>query len=440
MQTTLPKEINYTKKSGLPSGTQCLSTVAAPQNGSTFSDSSLIIFQLASRGYLVPESMYLRYKITVNNGGTVYSNDVYQRGSFPAYTPFLRAETIIGSTTVESIANYHQLNEMLLTCKIDYGQKLGLAAVMGLGTTAGTAFNLSNMNAHTCVQAGAINTAGESWYNAIPINNILANAENLVPLKFMPATTIQFYTDTTANMFNGTTLPASYTLSNLELCYDIVEFNEETDVAVQSMADAEGKLTIKSQSYLSSGQTTSTVVSGSVEYIYSMRLASIKSVFLIQGGTWALSANKLFDSFDITSGNGDYQFFIAGTPYPSRPISTVLNRAGILSELGTAVGSSAQDISKYHFSINPVEFSPAECNNFSTTTSVLPAKFYVGTNVERLQTNSALLTGVSSQLSPISIRINVSTPSTAAEVLNLVANFDAILVIDIANRQCQVLI
>jgi hypothetical protein len=439
----LPSEIKYTKKASLPDGTTCLSAVTSPANGSVFQDSSLVMFQLLSKGYLVPSSMYLRYKTTLNNGATQYTAaPASMRGSFPSFSPFLRMETIIGSSTVESISNYGQMCQMLLSTKIDYGAKLGLSAALGVGNTAlSQALTFNTMNGHTAAATGATNAAGESWFNCIPINNVLANAESLIPLGMMPAVTIQFYLDTIANIcVGGATAPASFSLSNMELCYDVITFNEEVDQIVQGMTDSEGKIVIKSQSYLSSGQTSAAVTQGSQEYIYSARLASIKSLFLIQSGTWTDSVNKNFDSFDITSSAGSYQFQIGGVGYPSRPLNTATNRAAILGELGQASGSSAQDISKYKFSISSIEFSPTLCNNGGVTTLVQPSKFFVGVNTERLSTNSALLTGVSSQLSPISVRIDISNATTYASTLNLVCNFDAIISIDIINRQCSVLI
>ena len=152
------------------------------------------------------------------------------------------------------------------------------------------------------------------------------------------------------------------------------------------------------------------------------------------GGTNALSVNKNFDSFDVTTRSGSYQFFIAGTPYPSREISTVLNRGAVLAELAMAVDGTS-DPSQANFSITPIEFKYVSGD---TTTAQLPAKFYVGTNVERLP-SSAMLTGISSQLSPISVRLVNSTASAAAHTMALIAHYDVLIEIDPINRQAVVL-
>ena len=431
---SLPKEINYSKQSSLPRGTSTTSAVISPANGATFGESQLIIFNLPNRSYIVPSSIYLRYKTTF--AGQTTTNG-FVRGAFPSFTPFVRCETLIGSSTVESISNYGQLNSMLLTCKVNYGQKVGLAANMGIGNTNGFAegangFTFSNCNSHDIL------STTETYYNSIPINCLFANADSLVPLKYMPASTIQFTTDTIANMIYspaGTDTPTSLSLSNLELCMDLVDFNEETDRAVESMADERGNIMIKSQSYLSSGQTVAAGSTSSLEFIYSMRLASIKSLYLILAGTHATSVNKNFDSLDITSNNGAYQFFIASNPYPSRALSTILNKAGILSELSAAFGPQ-HDLISTNFSINPQEFNFI---NTATTTPQLLGKFFVSVNTEKLSTNSVMLSGCSSQNSPISVRVDLGTATTNAQILNLVALFDAIIEVNIANKQVNVL-
>jgi len=202
------------------------------------------------------------------------------------------------------------------------------------------------------------------------------------------------------------------------------------------MVDDRGKLVIKSQSYLTSSQTVPAASAGTLEYIYSMRLASIKSLLLLQGATHANAFNKLYDSFDNTTSNGSYQFLINGVNYPSREISTVNNKSGALSELAAAVGGAVHNLGNSSFSITPVEFS---YTNNSTSTILQMGKFFVGVNTERLSVNGVMLSGVSSQSSPISLRLNLGTATTNTFAAMLVANYDAIIEIDVANKQCIVL-
>jgi hypothetical protein len=151
--------------------------------------------------------------------------------------------------------------------------------------------------------------------------------------------------------------------------------------------------------------------------------------------------NGFFDSLDCTTVTGspllggDYQWFISGLPYPSRPISTILNKSAVSMELSSAFGP-AHDLLSSNFSINPTEFGYV---NNSTTTINQPGKFYLGTNVEKLSTNDALLTGVSSQGSPISFRVNIGAATTVTQVIQLICLFDSLLQIDMTQRTLVVM-
>lgn len=432
MATVLPKEINYQNPSSLPEGTQCNSIVSSPINGQTFGASSIIQFDLVQRGYMVPESMYIRYKNTYAAiAGPVPG---FVRGT-PVYSFISRLETIVGSQVVESIQNYNQLSNMLVNCKMNYAQKLGLANAFGYSSSAqgASAFDL-NLNLPNGQSLTTItNAAPFSAFYAAPLGCLLSNCDRLVPLKYMPSCRIQLTTETIANAISGANI-ASYTMSNVELCYDVIEFSPLVDQAISSRGG--GSLTIKSQSYLSSGVTLPAASSGTLEFLFNQRLASIKSLFCHLSGTnIAVTLNTLFDSVDCTTNNGDYQFFIAGSPYPPRPLSTIQNKAGISMELSSAFGP-AHDLITSNFSISPVEFNDT---NTSVTTQNTMGKFYIGVNCEKLSTNDALLTGVSSQGSPISFRVSIGTATVSAQVIQLICLYDALLNIDMTSRTLVVM-
>jgi len=431
--SVLPKEINYRSAVSLPEGTQSNSIVNSPINGATFTASTIIQFDLVQRGYLVPESMYIRYKLTTT-GGTAGVATNFIRGT-PVYSFFARSEVIVGSQVVESIQNYNQLCNMLVNCRLNYSQKLGLASAFGYTSNVAATYAF-DLNAAS-VNGGNLSTstlaAPQSIFLAAPLGNLLSNADNLVPLKYMPSVRLQLTTETLANAIKntaGANAIASYTLSNVELCYDIIEFSPMVDQAISSMGG--GAITIKSQSYLSSGTNLAANSVGTTEYLFNQRLASIKSLYTILAGTLdTVALNTLFDSQDVTgAAGGDYQWFISGIPYPPRPLSTVLNKAGILMELSAAFGPT-HDLATSNFAITPTEFLSG---NTSVTTQNLMGKFYLGTNVEKLSTNSALLTGISSQGSPISFRVSIGTQTTNAVTIQLICLFDALLQIDIPSR------
>lgn len=437
MAQVLPRELDYSPAKSLPESTQSQSIVTSPSNGASFGASSVIQLDLVQRGYLVPSSMYIRYKITYT-GQTAASTGITGaavRGT-PVYTFISRLETIVGSQTVESIQNYNQLCNMLVNTKMNYSSKVGLSFPFGYNTQSGVTTGFDN--AVSAPNGGYITGAtGVSSFYSAPLGNILSNADRLVPLKFMPSCRIQLTTETLANAIKADTTvantPSAYAITNFELCYDIIEFSPLVDQAISSRMG--GMITIKSSSFLSSGTTIPIGLVGSAEFIFNQRLASIKSLFLHLSGNEATKLNLFFDSVDTTSSNGGYQFFIAGTPYPQRELSTVQNKAGIFMELSAAYGPS-HDLLSSQFSINPTEFNYV---NGSTTTINQMGKFYPSVNCERLSTNDALLTGVSSQGSPISVRINTGTDTTRAQVCQLIAMYDALLQIDMSARTLVVM-
>lgn len=421
----LPKEINYAERlSSLPPNTSNLSVVVSPANGQTFdAGGAVIYFDLPSRGYLVPESLYLRYRIT----NTIVTGDAEMKGT-PGYTPFARLETIIGGQVCESTQGYNQLANILCNTKMNVAQKVGMQKALGYLDQGATTPAFNNMN-------GGIQAVGadQDTDYAIPLGCLLSNAEKLVPLGMMPACRIQLTTDTLSNMYSVPANCTAFQLKNLELCFDVVDFGAEVNGAVASMADEEGNVYIKTQSYSSTSQQLP-AGSGQTELVYNQRLSSIKSILANFGGA-GLNTQGIFDSVDPSAGEGDFAFLIASEMFPPRPLSVSQNSAGVYQELSDT-WSVAHDLYHTNMSITTEEFSKKD--NQATTTRV-PGKFYVGTNTERLSTNHALLTGVSSQLSPISLRVNLgATPSTNAHMTTLICLYDAIISVNVNTRQASV--
>jgi hypothetical protein len=91
------------------------------------------------------------------------------------------------------------------------------------------------------------------------------------------------------------------------------------------------------------------------------------------------------------------------------------------------------------FSINSIEFIQISTTLAASGNSLIcPAKFYIGCSVEKLNSNS-LLTGISTQNSPISYRVTSGTSiGTANATITLIVNFDALIEVDLINRQCSV--
>lgn len=420
--SVLPKELNYTDKmQALPSSTKTISCVVSPINASTFAAGGQVAqFDLPSRGYLVPGSMYLRYKQTIKK-----DTEAGVMLGCPAATPWSRIETIIGASVVESIQDYNQVYNMVINTKLNHAQKVGLSAALGY-LDATTTPHYANMN-------GCAIAVGTLVYDrAMPLNCLLANCSNLFPLGLAPAVRIQLTTETLTTMFQTpTTAVSSSIISNVELCFDICEFGSEVDAVVRSMADANGSLIIKSQSYSTSTLSLAAASSGQQELTYNQRVSSIKSAFALFAPTTV--GGKKFSSFDVTKGAGDYQFWIGNEAYPNRPLDAK-NKAGCLMELAQA-WSNANSIDACNMSITRAEYGAVDN---TADSGLIPGKFYVGANTERLSSNSVILSGISSQLSPISVRINIPAQTDYSYNATLVLIYDALIELNLITRQCSV--
>ena len=415
---SVPREVDYSSRpTALPPNTVNTDVVVAPSNGSTFSnDGDIIQFQLPSRGFLIPSTMYLRYKCAVT--GTTAK--LTMRGT-PFYTPFVRSQVSVGASVVESIEGYNQLANILVNTKMDVAEKTGLAYPLGL-LDKSTVPTTANINGR---ELAAI--TGETWDMAGALGNILSNADHLVPLGAMPSVQIQLTMDARVSMFSATNANAVLSgveLSNLELCFQSVEFGAEIDPMILSMTDEEGNILIKSQSFSSSSQRVA-AQAGQTELVYNQRLSSIKSLIANLNGAGD-QKNDWADSVDITNNLGDYQFLVASRPYPVRPMSVLQNKGGVYQELANC-WSMAHSLYSSKLAIVPKEF---ERTDGSTTTYAECGKFYIAQNTEKLS-SSAMLTGISSQLSPVSLRINFGGTAPANDhTVALICCFDSIMVIN----------
>jgi hypothetical protein len=422
MSVVLPKEIKYDAVlPALPAETINTSVVLAPVNGATFADSALIQFDLPARSFMQPGSLYLRFKATVVASGTSLTI-----AGTPATSFFQKLETIFGSQIVESVNDWGVVQNMLMNLNMNTAQKAG---AVGLGyldnSTTPTFANVQGRNYGTTVSATSYTA-----YFSVPLNCILSSCDRLVPLGLMPNARIQLTTDSISNIFP--TSATSFSLSNVELCYDSIDFGAGVEQMVRGMGE---KIYLKSQSFTNSSNTLASATSGTVELVYNQRLSSIKSLFALFQGTSSASINKKYDAYDPTSNSGSLQFIIAGQQYPSRELSTVNNKSGFWCELRQAIAGDIHSKGGNDFGITPLTWNRV---GNDTSTIALPAQFFVGVNTERLSTNGALLTGVSTNSSAISLRINTSTATAQTHNVAVVCMYDAIIEVEPAMRNATV--
>jgi len=419
MSISLPNEVQYNTHSSMPSGTTCQQYVVNSSNAQTFTAGSQIIFDLPSiGGMLIPSSMYLRYRATITKTATAS-----QINGTPLYSFFDRVDTFANSQILESIQSYGMIMNMFVNTKQSTSSKLGNAVGYGLGDNSGESLApFTNVNTN----GRALNTLATSEVISLGgfFPNIISNCDHLVPLGKMGLLRYVITLDSNASVMFGTS-SGSFSLSNVELCFDAVQFPAEIDRIVDSQAGADGNITLKSQSYMSSTQTVAAETTGS-ELVYNMRLSSIKSLYMLSSFAISVLGGK-YDAIDITSAGGSFNFTVAGRPIPNRPISTLNNKAGILQELSLAQYGNIGG----EFAITPQEFL---INSAGASTALQPAKCYMGLNVEAIPGGKYLLTGISSNLSSITFRFD-GIATNRVHSCSLVALYDVLIMVNVITRQ-----
>jgi len=422
---SLPNSVNYAEPiPSLPDSTNKYSVALQPVNGQSFSmGGNQIIFQFPNRGYLQPDSVYLRYKLVTANA-TTSSNMI----GCPFSAPFQRVETQFGSITVDSINDWNQVNHILTNLTMDIAQKYGMQSGYGYSTSATTLSPTFTSPSIEELDSRIIPAAGETVYLSGPVPCMLTNiTDKLLPLFAMPTISMVFTTDALANVINPTGTVTAMTLSNVELCFDFCEFGPEVDAMVRGMGQ---RIYVKSQSFANASANVSSGANGSQAIIFNQRYASCKAAIVSFSG--AIN-NKKFDAVDITNNSGDYSLSISGIQYPQKSYSALNNKSGILQELRKCIGSIYDKTNS--MAINTLEFNRLDSDVNTSLTA--PGKFYLGFNLEKLHSGS-LLTGISTNNSNISVNINQSVASTVTRQCNLLLVYDALIEIDLLSKQSSV--
>jgi hypothetical protein len=191
------------------------------------------------------------------------------------------------------------------------------------------------------------------------------------------------------------------------------------------------KIRIKTKSFGIGSQSIPATSTGTINLYYNLRYASIRSLFLLCAPTTNISASRAMESVDPTTNEGSIQFSVGGVVMPQNPLSTKNNKSGILNELRRAMGSIYDRSNS--MSIGGTEFIATQ---ITTTSIVVPGKFYIGVNTQKLtESQDYMFTGVSSANSQINVIINTSTATTNALNAFLIANYDAIFEIDTMTKQ-----
>lgn len=436
----LPKEVEYNKPhASVSPDTTSLNVIVRPVNGSVFSEGGDVInFDLPSRGFMSPHSLVLRGNLKTAANATTDTNSLM--GAAPGAAWIQRVETQISGQTVESINSYGQLYNLLVNTKMSFADRFAMQTELMTGTASadGISPTASTGIAGFALPTGAGSTAEKKFPFAIPLGCLLSNCTNYVPLGMMGGVRISITTDQIAN-YGSVAAGGTIEFEDLEIAFDLVDFGRGFDSVVGSMADADGNINLKSSSWNVSSQTLGALAAGTTqENIYNVRLSSIKSLIVQAGGVGNNNVNKSkYDAIALQGPGGSTQFVVASQVYPQTPIAES-NQALVMSELRQSLGE-AHDFYGTKMSIQNLVFDANIARNTSTgtTTNALPACHFVGVNTEKVSSNQLMMSGISSQLSPISVRINNSAAVATGSLLTLFVLYDAILSVNLPTRQVQ---
>ena len=225
-QTVLPNTINYAEQ--LPSispATQNFTQVCAPVNGATFGPNQQIFVDIPSRGFIDPQSIYIRYRMLVS-AGAAQTVTIF---GCPVYTPFTWVETFINSQQNDSVADYnvvaHAWSNLFLGINEKYGAQFGFGyndTAAPLTTTTTTLDKLDGRIVSATVGAGA----------AVSLSGPLVCTKLSACEKFIPAFAtggirLIFTLDNNTNILSTTTNNPTFNITNFELVYDMIDFGPE---------------------------------------------------------------------------------------------------------------------------------------------------------------------------------------------------------------------
>ena len=431
---SLPLEVNYAQQVSELASCTMNEVVLTPSTGSgQYQPSGVVKFDFLTSGMIDPSSIMLRFQAFIPAAAAVPPSAI--RGT-PASAFFSKLEVLLGSSVIESIQNYNVVANMWTNCNYDVAAKYGQAVGYGWkGSDVDTSALMTSLDGRICANA---NAGTELISFAIPLVCLLSNSTKMIPAFCMNQISLQLTVESVANIFAptsatapATTLPpaAGVYLQNLELTYNKVEFDKSVERSILAMP----KLVFKSWSFTNSAVSVAANTSGQISLVYNQKLASIKSAFVIASSPNA-NINGQFDAIDPTVGNGDINVVINGTQYPSRSLSTKNSLSYVLQSLRKALGNLNDKGNT--LSINPVEFAATS----ATSAIQQPGKFYVGIGLEKMHIpdENAILAGVSSNGSNITVNINTATATAVAYNVSLILAYDALFEVDTVNRDARV--
>ena len=497
----LPKEIQYNKPmASLPMDTQMNNTIVHPSNGANFkANGNIITFDLPTHSMLVPSSLVLNGIIKITPSPETQTLIAGQPAaswiqrvetlvggtSIESISDYGRLYNMIAQTKIDYATKAGLMTELAVNCdgldaaapaaadgnlneNVD-GNAMGDPTFVNLNGRRGPSFRPADTS--TDPDITKVDAKEGEFAFSLPLGCMLSSCAELIPLSLMGGVRIRIttaqlstfirtvkVTETEAGVVTGFTETGAtapvFDFSELELNFDLVDFGEGFDGVVKSMADPNGDLVLRSEGWnvmnvpidLNSSTANNT-------YLYNVRLSSIKSLVL-QGTGEARNDSIIpaYQAVQIAGVSGSTQFFVANRPFPPSPLDES-NVAAVMSSLRQCFGE-AHDVYSTRIAIPDKQYTtlatvgttlPAlaaetapKSDNQMSVSVFEPASHFVGVNTEKLSTNAVMMSGESSQLSPIEVLLNQSTATKAAGTLTLYTCYDSLLAINVRSRGINV--
>jgi hypothetical protein len=390
---------------------------------------------LVQYGYIVPDSLVVSAVITYTADDGAGTSGIL--GACPASAWVQRLDTQINSQTIETINNYNSLYNMLVNAKCNVADKLGLSKPFGLtfatsSADAATSPGLSNGDAAVFATGAGAKTVRGSF----PLGCIYSSASKFIPLS-MGDHRITLTIDSLANItyVSNAAVLSNLQVSQIQLNYDVIVFDEATDALIMSQQDGAGDIYLKSQSYAISSSPLAVGFVGQTEIPYAQSLTSIKSIHSLFTPN---VGNRGFASYDATSADGSLQYTIAGRPYPETAIDTKNRPQYATIEFLASIYGTHDPMLSARTSMSTNNWITAVAN-VGVADKVNTAKAYFGANVERLSSNSYMLSGVSSMNSNLTLRLVNNTALLSALNSVFIVCYDAVIKYNPSMKQVVVL-
>ena len=277
----------------------------------------------------------------------------------------------------------------------------------------------------------------ESFDFAVPLDNILSNAEKLLPLFAMPKVKLHFKIEQASNIlgYNTAVTISSITIKNFRVVYNSIHATQE----VKDKVMKNPVIRIKTRGVNIQGSNLASGVSSNITLQYSTSLRSINSAFLYFAPTKsATNPNGVFESICLLDNNGTYSLEIGGKSFPNQALQASNSNANIFATLRSALTCLGIPFSTVFDRSNQLAILPTQyahgAGNGANSSVQSPACFYVGIPLEALRSSQGW-TGIANHNNYILLQMVANVATQVTTNVYLILFHDEILEFDPQTRR-----